>query len=413
MSDPRRVIGQPAQDSYALARLAELYPPPLVVRSGRVAPSGEYVYARYLLLPGQRRPRILVPAGERVAAARAATRQLSGRRTRTRLARRIVAGAVWSGALEVVPALQATVTGPRYAPSIETILLRCLGGEHPLLTMPVGPARANRKPVLQVTDRSGRVRAFVKIGHDQLTRSLVRREASALRGLDRSVLTTTRAPEVIELLEWNDLTVLVLTPLPLPARRQRGEGARQALLTTVQEIGALTGQPATPQDISPFHAGLHEQLRGCGERGEPLLRHLGALDRPCPPIRLAPWHGDLNPGNLAVGPSETLVWDWERFDAAVPFGFDLLHHALARAITVRGEDAGGAAVALLLSAPEMLAPLGVPRAAADVTARLYLLTLSARYLHDQQDAAGAVLGRVEEWILPALDGDRPETKDLR
>ena len=53
--------------------------------------------------------------------------------------------------------------------------------------MPVGPPRATRKPVLQVTDRGGRVLAFVKVGHDPLTAGLVAAEGQALArvaGLD-------------------------------------------------------------------------------------------------------------------------------------------------------------------------------------------------------------------------------------
>ena len=35
-------------------------------------------------------------------------------------------------------------------------------------------------------------------------------------------------------------------------------------------------------------------------------------------------------------------------------------------------------------------------------ARLYLVEIAARYLLDGQAAAGARLGRVEHWLLPAL-----------
>ena len=46
-----------------------------------------------------------------------------------------------------------------------------------------GPVRANQKPVLQLLDRWGRTRAFVKVGWNPLTRSLLASEQNALQHL--------------------------------------------------------------------------------------------------------------------------------------------------------------------------------------------------------------------------------------
>ncbi len=119
------------------------------------------------------------------------------------------------------------------------------------------------------------------------------------------------------------------------------------------------------------------------------------------------WHGDLNPGNARLGRTRSLVWDWERFQHGVPLGLDLLHHDLHVDLTVTGSAPADAALRLLAGAPAALAPLGVGPAEAAVTARAYLLALAARYLHDQQSEAGAQLGRVETWLLPALDATPP------
>ena len=101
------------------------------------------------------------------------------------------------------------------------------------------------------------------------------------------------------------------------------------------------------------------------------------------------------------------MWDWERYETGVVPGLDLLHHELHAAITVHGVTPREAASALLDRAPATLAPLGLHPVAADVVARVHLLTLGSRYLADDQEAAGGDLGRIGEWLLPALaEGER-------
>jgi hypothetical protein len=96
------------------------------------------------------------------------------------------------------------------------------------------------------------------------------------------------------------------------------------------------------------------------------------------------------------------VWDWERFETGVPLGFDLLHHDLQESITLLDADPRVAATRLLRGAAATLAPLDVG-AGAESVARLYLVTLACRYLVDGQADAGAALGQVDQWLLPALE----------
>jgi hypothetical protein len=285
---------------------------------------------------------------------------------------------------------------------VDRLLAGVLGVDSVLMTMPVGPARANRKPVLQVTDPAGNILAFVKIGLDDLTRSLVRAEGRTLERVAGAGLRHTRAPGMLAALEWSDLCLLVLEPLPVARPELRPGRDEEALLETVREIAGLSTWRGDWSD-NPFPARLRAELRAVsGDSAAMLLGALDRLDDEAPAVGLGSWHGDLNPGNLAVLPDRVLVWDWERFDDGVPIGFDLLHHDLHEAITVKGVAAQTAAHRLLDTAGAVLGKLGVERVAAHATARLYLLALAGRYLRDDQVGAGAPLGRVQDWILPVL-----------
>lgn len=380
--------------------LSLLYPPPLAITAATDnAPDAR---ARYLLLPSPSRPRLVVQAGQPQTSARAVRRQLTGQRLRTRAARGVLSMGLRSGVIDRFRSCRVVVRGPAEADAIDLVLQRVLGVPSVHLTIPIGPARANRKPVLQVTDSAGDVLAFAKVGHDQLTSTLVRREGAALERLSEASLRTVRPPRATALVEWRDLVVLVLEPLPIPHRRRAARNERQRLVDAVAEIAHSFGTATRGWDGNPFVAQLRHSLVSCGDRGAPFLRLLTAMAEHSPALELGAWHGDLNPGNVALDTHQCLVWDWERFEEGVPVGFDLLHHDLQQAITVDRDSPLPAARALLADAPDRLTPLGVPPATAFEVAQLYLLTIAARYLTDDQEAAGAALGRVEDWLTPAL-----------
>jgi hypothetical protein len=386
--------------SAAVDLLSALYPAPLQVR---VAPA-ERTGARstWTAIPSAHNPRILVPLAGRAAATRMLRRQLTGQRLRTRVARAGLSVAMGSGALGRLPQLRLTVTGPDDAPSIEEPLREVLGVHQLHLTMPVGPARANRKPVLQVADEHGRVLAFAKVGHNELTRRLVRGEGDALRGLESEPLRGVRAPRALACLSWAGQEVLVLEPLDIPARRLSGDAAWRRLVTVVDEIAGIGGRATVDWQEHPYRETLLERVGRCGELADRLRRQVEQIGSHVS-VPTGSWHGDLNAGNVALVAGPCPVWDWERFETDVPVGFDLLHHELHRAITEAGVAPAEAATGLLADAPGTLSPLGVGPVAADAAARTYLVTLACRYLADDQRAAGADLGRVDEWLLPALE----------
>lgn len=387
--------------SGAVALLTTLYPPPLEVRTGSVRTPRAWA-----AVPSPASPRLLVPLGSRRTMARVVRRQLTGRRPRTRVVRQLLTLAAATGVLRLPAFRVGVVGGDGHPVGVEEVLGDVLGRDDLALTLPVGPPRANRKPVLQVTDLEGRVLAFAKVGDQALTRALVRREAGALAALEQHDLPDVLAPRLLGLREWDGNAVLVQEALDIPTDRLTGEAAQHRLLAVVRDVaGTAAGAPVAWLD-HPYRAVLEaritelENTRG-GDAVAGLRAHLDALP-PRLPLGVAAWHGDLNPGNVALLDGPCLVWDWERYETGVVPGLDLLHHELHGAITVHGVTPREAASALLDRAPATLAPLDLHPVAADVVARLHLLTLGSRYLADDQEAAGGDLGRIGEWLLPAL-----------
>ncbi|GIH99090.1 hypothetical protein [Planobispora takensis] len=243
--------------------------------------------------------------------------------------------------------------------TVETYLSEALGV--PIrAVLHVRPARrVNRKPILEAHGPDGLV-AFAKIGDTARTRELVANEARTLDMLAGAPLKTVVPPVVLHHGSWHGLSVLALSPLPVPDRaRLRGRrGAVPADLLTeaIREISAVSGD------------------------------------------RFA-WHGDLCPWNIARGPDgRLLVWDWERFAVGVPLGFDALHHFFQRAL--RRMKPAVAARACLAQALPILAPFGLSAAEARLTAVHYLIVLAERHAADGHEP----LGPPAQWLSPVVDG---------
>ena len=372
-----------AQTAYAPQVASMLWPKPAVVtvarKPGRSTPG---ILRDWFVLPSPTRPRLLVPAGV-PSAARMLVRH--GERVGPRLARFLLATAVRSGLMDRLPVSRLRVTaadgtGTDLA-SVESRLADVLG-EQVATGVLLGTPRANRKPVLQVFGSDGRTLAFVKVGCDDVTRGLVRREAANLRRLEDAELRLIEAPRIVYAGAFTDLELLVLSPMstsqqkrrvgppPLPAMRDLA----CSLGTTVQPLresafwAALTGACAGVV-TSPLAGQLADTLGSAGERYG---------DRQ---LQFASWHGDWAPWNMGVSGDRVQLWDWERFSDAVPLGFDAVHY---RAQQVR-HNLGGLRQAedqLRAELPNLLAGVGVdnPQGAAPVILTLYLLQVSSRYL---------------------------------
>lgn len=393
----------PAPSGYLgeVARL--LWPQPARVTVERGAPAVAHPDTReLLLLPGAASPRLLLPAGERRAAA-AAMRHYGEPRSRlARLRARTLAAALRSGAGDVLLRDRLRVHTPEGVETMERHLHRVFG-EPVLLSLHVGPPRANRKPVLQLLTAEGRTVGFAKVGVNALTNALVAAERDALAALADAGLLTTAVPAVLHHGTWRDCQVLVLEPLPVWKRRAPAtEGPRLAAMWEVAASGGLRTQELRD---SPFwhrlEAGAGNLSGGAAGAVRLALADIAAADGHRQ-LTFGAWHGDWNPGNMAVLHDRVLLWDWERYAADVPVGFDPLHFAVQTDITYREQPPELAVRRCLDGAAELLRPFDVAPQDSSLVAVLYLAHLAVRYLRDGQAEAGADLGRLESWLLPSL-----------
>jgi len=275
--------------------------------------------------------------------------------------------------------------------------------------MYLGPARANRKPVLQLVTGSGETAGFAKVGINPLSRSLVRAERDALTLLSEAGLTEVSIPRVLHHGEWNGLDVLVLSALPAWQRRRPLPAAR--LAAAMCELARVGGLRQETLSGGEYLARLRTRLAAADESADrtALMRMLDVLPAWADgaTLTVGSWHGDWAPWNMANTGRGLMVWDWERFTSGVPQGFDALHYGLQAELKqaerkMWHRDPQDAAARCIIDAPQVLSPFGIDADPAQITAILYLADLATRYLVDRQAQAGSPLGAPGTWLLPAI-----------
>jgi hypothetical protein len=381
-----------------------LWPAPHVAVLG-AAPGGDAMPVdEFLVLPNRRRPRVLAPTDRRTAAA-VVRHHGEGRHARARMASLALALALRGGLGTLLRRERLFVTAPE-GTTAATLLgrLREVLGPDVVMGMHLGPPRANRKPVIQLLDARGQTLAYAKIAVDDLTDRLVRTEAAALAELASAGTGAVEVPGVRHSGVWQGRALLVQAALPVWLPRRPLTASRMAAaVAEVAAIGRLDGVPLTASD---HWAQLTKRLQELPPSSTTTLLRDAALRLAAEAgdVRLSfgASHGDWTPWNMACVDDRLLVWDWERFRHGIPVGADLLHHGLQTDLVAQLAEPRDAADRLVADAAERLAPLGVAPRAARVTALTYGLDLAARYLADRQQEAGARLGDVGTWLVPAV-----------
>jgi hypothetical protein len=359
----------------------------------------------FALAPSGRRPRLLVPTSPRDAAA-TALRAYGGRLTRqARLSYGLVASAVATAGPGLLRS-RLTVSGPAAGqlPGIDAYLAEALGREVSIAAH-LTPSRANRKPVIQALAAGERhPLAFAKMAVSPLTTRLVEQEATALAALADRSLEHLVVPTVVHHGSFAGNAVLTLKPLPtwLPGRSPTLADVAAA----TREVAALAGVGRARLADSGYWSRAQQQahdlpatssadrLRRCVEQ---VTTGLGDVD-----VTFTASHGDWSPWNMWLNGDRLLVWDWERFERETPAGFDLLHFRLNERFIRGGRRRDEAGFRLLADAPDVLAYSGFGDAPLH-TVLLYLIHLGLRFEADGQAIAGPPLGRLETWLLPALE----------
>jgi len=352
-------------------------------------------------VPSAANPKLVVPATPYAAASAVVSAATAATSTRAATRTAAVALGLRCGVAGHLMRDRLVVQVPEGGAAIDTHLGQVAGREV-LVGFRVGPARANRKPVLQMVTGRGVLVGYAKLGVNTLTDSLVAAEATALTRLANVHLAGVRIPALLDASTWQGHQLVVQAALPVgrlgrpPAPAQTAAAmlavAGAEGLSKVA-VGALPWWTRTTAIVAALPASdsagrLSQIAHALAGRGDEV-------------VQCGAWHGDWNPGNCAAGPGEVLVWDWERYETGVPVGFDALHLSLQSRIGT-GVDPLAAAGRLVADAPQLLAPFGVGTQAR-LVATLYLFGLGARYLHDDQAGAGAAVGRLDTWLLPTLE----------
>jgi hypothetical protein len=396
--------------SQELAWLAEVLwgpTPRLRVLVGEGGPPGFRTLAAWGILPGRGRPRVLVPLGAPRAAAGALRQYNDAMSLRARLAKALAGGGLRSGVPQRLLVAGGSVLWVGAAGDgegggadrAETLLpgyvAEALGRDDLAAAILLGPVRPNRKPVVQLLDPAGRPVGYVKVGWNELTRRLVRREAAMLRRLAAFQPRALQVPRLLHQGRWHDLEVTISSALP---HRLRHHGRRGALPPSAagREVAALGGITRAALGGSPYWADLRGRLaalqaRADGRASERLDGLLAALAaRASSPLWFGSWHGDWGPWNMRATPGRLLVWDWERSGDGVPLGFDPLHFTFQTGRQQRGEPVGVAAGAALRRAAGALAELGQETDAGELVLDLYL---AERLCRAGEAESSAVTGR--------------------
>jgi hypothetical protein len=354
------------------------------------------------LFPSHRRPRLLIPAD--VPGSSSMLQRLgTGRSLLAGPMRGLLERSVQSRAFALArwPMLRVPATDAS-ADSIENHLAGCFGIQVRVGVM-LGTRRVNQKPVLQAFDVDGRLLGYAKVGHNDLTAVLVRREADSLATVGGHNPRSFRVPRLLHHGQWGGLEVLVISALTTNPRQPVTGAAR---FTAMREVVHLSDTTTLPLAGSGFWARLRLSADALSEEpdGSRLQAAAHAIERchGADPVSLGGWHGDWGRWNMGMGDGILQLWDWERYDPEVPIGFDAVHFA---AQSVRpGERGERRQEGLFLrSASDSLAELGVPSTQHDLTLRLYLLEIAVRYVDALTHGATPALRRRTSWVLSLLE----------
>jgi hypothetical protein len=367
----------------------------IAVSRGWVPPAGSTTVDRYLVVPGPRKPRLLLP-DEAAAGREALLAHRAIRAPRARWARAAMGLAYHPGIWDVVTGRRGRigvhVTGPD-APLLSRVLARILGVDRVVLAINVRPPSPFRKPVAQVLSPDGRLLAYAKVASTDVTKLGVSREARALRALASRTDGRLLVPTLLHHGPWEERELLVTEPLPRNIRRYRAADGPPSIEVT-REVAALF--PADPSALAA--SGYWTTLRGRAARLEAvaagagfdalLVAFLDAVQERAgrADASFGTWHGDWSPWNLGFADGRLVAWDWEYAADGVPLGFDVLHFHFQVAFIGERRPLAEAFERARAAARTPLLALG---AEPDATADAHVAEITLRYLDAISLGAGA------------------------
>jgi hypothetical protein len=399
-------------------------PPPGLMWLGQAlgaVPQGDAESERfgYVLVPSASRPQMLVPPGERAAAWAALHRHSDAAPLKVRATKELMAWACRTGLARMIfsSRVPGSSIGLRTGSCGWPDLMAEIFGRGDLaVAISAGQVRPQIKPVLHVSTQAGQVLGHIKVGWNDVTRSLIRHEAASLTALtsrlDEDVaggaerVGSLRVPRVLHHGSWHGREVLAVSDLGGSPWYRRRRTALPASATW--QVGRALGVERGTLGTSGF-------WRGLSERVERLVSH-EALDAPMAVAlagtrdRMESWHasteldfglmhGDWAPWNMATTGASLAVWDWERSRIRGPVGFDGLFFRFQVDLWIRRLPPEQALARTLHTLSQTIAASGAVPEAGPAVLRLVVLEVALRQLEGV--AAGAP---VPARIYRALSG---------
>ena len=391
--------------------------PQILVTEGSGVPPGRKAAERHLVVPNLSRPRFLVPLASRRAAWSAVASYNRLRAPATRYARALLGAAIRTGIAELVLQDSLTVSvaehlsrGERQRILLSDYLRSLLG--HDELVVAIGLRRPGplTKPVLQVFSDSGRPLGYVKVGWNDVTRRLVRNEASFLDTHRGQSFGSLRIPTLIHYGRWADLQITITDPLPAFIRRYRPltRVPPSAVTREIAEAGGIV--EATFANSTYWRRTRRSISTMFSERPTRTSEIVGGFVRRLEDrygdaqLLFGGWHGDWVPWNLAWHKGTLVAWDWEHSGLDVPLGFDVVNFLFQVSFAFKRRSLGESVTACRSASSSSLQALGIRPTLQPLVVSAYLLEMFLRY-HAAQLAGAGVNDRFHPAILAHLASD--------
>jgi hypothetical protein len=271
--------------------------------------------SRYLVFQYRGQDVLAVPEGSKAASLAGITKYQPFTRKR-RLYRALMSSLISIGAARLAAVSRPTPVGgdfrfdfARWRAELEDRLGRHIA--HAIVTWP--PQTTRRRLYVHLLDENLQAFAFGKVACSESDDAKLAAEAEALSVLGGLPLRKLRAPKLLHQGRFEEISFLIMQPLPAAARPFKldagddGSSLTSEFRGGIKRLGALeivglSWWSAYTRALRPEHQSFHAQLQR--------LLPLGAdFDRA---------HGDLGPANMVRDGDHIWIFDWESCHAAAP-----------------------------------------------------------------------------------------------
>lgn len=209
--------------------------------------------------------------------------------------------------------------------------------KHVTVAISLGTPGLHRKPVLRVMASDGRPLAYIKVGWNARTASLVESEYLALRSLHALAPRTFMLPEVLRRHSWNGLELLFLSASPSRLCYD-GTTLKPMHISILQELASIEramiklGDSQYWRDLCARSSVIEHPYWRHAIAGlfSDIEQRLGNV-----PIPMHRRHGDFTPWNLVCQGDRMMLFDWEYSLAESPAGWDFFHFISQTALHLR------------------------------------------------------------------------------